>query len=334
MTAPSDTHAPEARAGRAAPSPRAVTRGEEKQQAQRAIVDWLHATFPKPDISVEGLISFLGRLFGRPISGTAGGGLLGFKESVSLVAGVASRHVCIGHLAMGGEAQKGRWLLQITGAGCGLLNDWEGMRELLEGLGAKLTRVDLAVDFLDGEYTVDDAVDLHAGGFFAFEGKMAPKSRVDGDWLDGVSGRSFYVGKAENGKMLRVYEKGRQLGNEDSEWVRFEVQLGNRDRVIPFDVLTERDTFFAGAYPALELMLEQAGERILTQQAGGEISVAHVVYHLKRCYGKALDLCVELGATNADLIEELRIVGFPRRVNPSSLAAGLTWAQVHAQLRK
>lgn len=333
MTAPSGTAAPQARPRRAAPSPRAVTRGEEKQQ-QRAIVDWLHATFAKPVMSIEGLVSFLGRLFGRPIRGVSGGGLLGFKESVSLIAGVASREVTIGHIAMGGEAQNGRWLLQITGGGCGLLNDWDGMRELLEGLDAKLTRVDLAVDFLDGEYTVDDAVDLHCGGFFAFEGKMAPKTRFDGDWLDGVAGRSFYVGKAENGKMLRVYEKGRQLGNEDSDWVRFEVQLGNRDRVIPFDVLTDRDTFFAGAYPALELMLEQAGERIRTQQKGGEVSIAHVMFHLKRCYGKALDTCAGLGATDADLIEELRIVGLPRRVNPSSLAAGLTWAQVHAQLRK
>lgn len=41
-----------------------------------------------------------------------------------------------------------------------MVNDWPSLQELLEGLGATLSRVDLAVDFLNGEYTVDDALTL------------------------------------------------------------------------------------------------------------------------------------------------------------------------------
>ncbi len=37
---------------------------------------------------------------------------------------------------------------------------------------------------------------------------------------------------ASSAKMLRVYEKGIQLGDLGSPWVRYEVQLGSRDRVV------------------------------------------------------------------------------------------------------
>lgn len=42
-------------------------------------------------------------------------------------------------------------------------------------------------------------------------------------------GRTFYVGRRENGKLLRVYEKGKQLGAENSPWVRIELELHNKD---------------------------------------------------------------------------------------------------------
>jgi phage replication initiation protein len=197
-----------------------------------------------------------------------------------------------------------------------------------------LTRVDLAVDFLEGEHTVEEAVMLYGMGGFQQAGR-APSSRLDGDWINGVNGRTLYVGKATNGKMLRVYEKGRQLGDLESEWVRFEVQLGSRDRVIPFDVLTDRDAFFAGCYPALASMVDEAAKAIPTLAKTGEIALGHLLYHLKRCYGKVIGtLSSVLSATDADLVEEVRIVGLPRRVNLSSLAAGVTWSDVQAQHKR
>lgn len=189
----------------------------------------------------------LGRLLGRPVSGVSDRGMLGFEFSVKLFARHGSLSSAIGCVAFGGESQRGRWLFQLTGAGCQFVKDWEGLRELLEGLDSKLTRVDLCVDFLEGEHSVEEAVTLYEMGGFQLGGR-SPSSRLDGDWLGVSNGRTLYVGSAKNGKMLRVYEKGRQLGDPDSEWTRFEVQLGNRDRVIPFDVLTDRDAFFAGCY--------------------------------------------------------------------------------------
>lgn len=315
-------------------SPRAVTRGESTGRGVRAKVDWLHATFQKPAMSIEGFVAFLGSLFGRPISADACGGLFGFEQSVKLIAHVGSRKGPIGAIAWGGEHQLGRWMLQLTGHGCGLLEDWEGMQEFLEGLDAKLTRVDLAVDFLDGEHTVDDAVKMYECGGFGSGGRQ-PSTSCAGDWIGKKDGRTLYVGKSKNGKMLRVYEKGIQMGDFGSEWVRYEVQFGSRDRVLPFAILTDSDRFFAGAYPALADLIEDAAERIETVQKGGTVTLSHLLFHLKRCYGKVLDVVMGTKDSSvAELVEEVRIVGIPRRLQPSSLAAGLTWAQVLAQLRK
>lgn len=294
------------------------------------MVDWLNTTFDAPPCSMEIFLHQLGRqVFGRPVTGVESGGLLGFSQRVELAVRVASRTVLVGCVAFGGEAQRGRWLLQLTGVGCSFVPDWQRVRDFLEGLDAKLTRVDLAVDLLNGEYTVDDAVDWYLIGGFTNRGR-APQTQQAGDWIgDGKSGRTFYVGSSKNGKLLRVYEKGREQGNPESPWVRFEVQFGNRDREIPFDALTNRDAFFVGAYPALTEVLDVAGEKIQTTRTSGEVSLSHLLYHARRTYGKLFDVLMrDSGVNSSTLVEEIRVIGFPRRLNPSSVEAGVEWADV------
>lgn len=320
----------------AAPAtPRPVTRGEHRNQVQLAKVDWLNATFYEPALSQEGFVALLGRMLGRPVSAVQAGGLLGFRESYKLEAHHGSLRSHIGSLAWGGEGQGGRWLFQLTGHGCGFVTDWDELQCLLESLDAKITRLDLAVDFLEGEHTVDEAVELwHADGFTCKKAGTRPKSSFAGDWAGLEDGRSFYVGKAQNGKMLRVYEKGKQLGDATSEWVRFEVQFGSRDRTIPLDALTRRDAFFAGAYPVLADFLVVAAETIKTFRAAGVVSMGHVLHHMRRSYGKAIDTALSLFACEiAELVQEVRVIGLPRRLNPSSLAAGVSWEDVLSQLR-
>ena len=321
----------------ARPAPRAVTRGESPQppvEAPKAKVDWLNATFDAPPMSIEGLIGFLGCCFGgRPTMAKLDGGLFGFAERYKVSVYLAGVMVEVGAICKGGEAQRGRWMLQLTGKGCGIVSDWGSLQELLEGFNAKITRVDLAVDFLDGEHTVDEAVDLVEAGDFTSNGRR-PSTSVAGDWLDQVHGRTLYVGKAANGKMLRVYEKGKQLGDLGSNWVRFEVQLGNRDRTIPLHVLTRPDGLFTGAYPALEALLEAAAEKIPTTQTETLTNLGHLLYHLKRCYGKAMhQASTAAGASNTDLVEAMTVIGMPRRLKPSGVVAGVEWSDVQAQIR-
>ena len=46
-------------------------------------------------------------------------------------------------------------------------------------------------------------------------GGNKPSCSQQGNWIEADgSGRTFYVGKRKNGKLLRVYEKGKQLGDD------------------------------------------------------------------------------------------------------------------------
>lgn len=326
-----------------ASSPRPVIRGESTPAptdtpaapgAQKAKVDWLNCTFPAPSMSLAGLIGFLGEVCGQGMSAKLDGGLFGFTERHRLFIHLDGTKTEIGAVALGGEAQRGRWLLQLTGKGCGMVQDWDSLQELLEGFGAVITRLDLALDFIEGEHTVDDAMDMLEGGEFTSSGRTPSASQVGGWNTGNKSGRTLYVGKAKNGKMLRVYEKGRQLGDADSQWTRFEVQLGNRDRVIPFEAMTNPDKFFAGAYPALERLIETAAEAIPTTQTETITNLGHLLYHMRRCYGKTLHQAQEMTGVDAtELVEEMRIFGIPSRVKPAGVVAGLEWPELQAQIR-
>jgi phage replication initiation protein len=314
-------------------SPRPVTRGESTPK-HTAKVDWLNCTFKPGNLSIVALIAKLSNIMRRPVTGVdEKKGLRGYTDSVTLMAHVGSRKQAMGFIAFGGEAQQGTWLLSIPGGGCSLIERWDEMRDLLEDLNAKVTRLDLAVDFLEGEYTVDDAVAFYHAGKFTSSGRPPATSQA-GDWLN-VKERTLYIGKAKNGKVLRAYEKGQQLGNPNSKWTRYEVQLGNRDRVIPLDALVNRDKYFAGAYPVLAELINSASEKIPTTRTEGETTLSHLLYHLRRTYGKTIDvLSATEGFEISSLVEEVRVCGVPRRVNLSSVEAGPKWSGIVDLSRK
>lgn len=314
-------------------SPRAVTTGGKSGTA--AIVDWLNVTFDH-DRDVLSVLQDLQRLLGGRYVGAEAmsGGKHGFEHGVRLQAYAAGQLVKFGMFCWGGESQRGRALLSIEGGGCRLVDDWDEMSAWIGSLpGYRLTRVDLAVDLHEGEYTVDDAHDWAVEGRFNNGGRN-PRLDVQGDWITGEHGRTLYVGQAANGKMLRCYEKGKQLGDLDSPWTRFEVQFGNRDRELPLSMLTRRDEFFAGAYPALVPLLEIVGEKIKTVRESTRITVQHAITHITRSYGKWVHVLMEAGVESADLVEAVRVRAVPSRLNLASVAdAGLA-ATVHAALHE
>ncbi len=319
---------------------RAVTRVESTTptaaERRAAKIDWLNATFDTPPMSISGLIGFLDGLMAGKLSAVLDGGLFGFTERHRLTLHLDDgARVEVGAIARGGDSQKGRWLLQLNGKGCGMVNDWPSLQELLQGLDATLSRVDLAVDFLDGEYTVDDALSLYDQGAFINRGRN-PELDTQGAWHEaGTKGRTMYVGKLKNGKTLCVYEKGRQLNMPESAWTRYEVRLGNRDREIPLDVLTDPDKYFTGAYPALAHMLEAAAEEVPTLKREVKGSLAHGLFHLSRCFGKYMHQAIQVtGVPVVDLVEEVRVIGIPKRVDPAGGTAGLDWAELQAQMER
>ena len=83
--------------------------------------------------------------------------------------------------------------------------------------GAKITRLDLAHDDYDGTYLdIDDLNERETNGEFYYFGKPARVTWY-GDWkyLDRDKlGRTLQIGCRTSDKMLRAYEKGKQLGIE------------------------------------------------------------------------------------------------------------------------
>lgn len=294
-----------------------------------AIVDWCTCTFAFDPDTFPAFLKHLSFVTGYQVQAVEPRALKGFREGFVVHAFTRGEFIPLAVFCWGGESQRGRAMLDIAGSSCGMI-DWRAMRDFLEGLPeSKLTRVDVAVDLVEGQYTVDDALGWVNAGEFNCNGRN-PKTRCDGDWVPALTGhgtntdgRTLYVGKARNGKGLRVYEKGRQLGDAGSEWNRFEVQFGNRDRVLPFDVLTEPSRFFVGAYPALERILAVAGERIETISNSAAITIGRILTWARNSAGKWLHVLRDADIEASDLVEAIRVSAVPRRIQSSAVAAGL-----------
>lgn len=311
----------------AGPCPPVLTGGESLPTSgtagQGAKVDWLSFTWlPEGGgvhVSMEVWEVFRAR-FGFAVVGHESAGKYGYRFGCVFSVVRHGSVVPVGRVDWGGDRHGGRARFDLSGAGCSLVVDWFPVHRWIAALQApKITRVDLAVDCLMGEFGVEDARDWYLGGEFHAGGRR-PRHSLVGDWLDPHYGRTLEIGRRENGKMLRAYEKGRQLGDSASPWTRFEVELRNIDRELPLDVLTRADVYFVGAYEALERVLESAGERIKTCQAEGEIALGQAVRYARTAYGQVIDvLRIKLAA--GAVLDILSRPGLPRRLQKSSLVA-------------
>lgn len=81
-------------------------------------------------------------------------------------------------------------------------------------------------------------------------------------WLNAPDGgRTLYIGSRKNGsRVVRVYEKGIEQGDRSSPWVRFELQMRNRDIVRRHDILLNPGECLTGAYPICEELFSQYSE--------------------------------------------------------------------------
>lgn len=290
-----------------------------------AVIDWYSFTFDA--VHVDGDIGamirgFLQDWMDSPICGDEGNGLFGFKHSVTFQTVRLGELLPVAVVAWGGINQRNKVYVSINGSGCSLINDWRKPKRFAESVEATITRTDVAVDALKGEFNVDDAAKWYAESGFNAGGRK-PLYSVNGDWLETTgAGRTFYVGRRVNGKYCRIYEKGKQLGNRESPWTRFEVELHNTDREIPYEILSNPSEYFAGAYPCCQGLVKHGAQRIKTLRAEHEISLEHLVTYCKVAYGKLIHV-LRFSATTQDeeskLLDELAVKGVPRRLGKTSL---------------
>lgn len=284
------------------------------------LVDWVSVVFPGEAVGVQGdFLKAVRRLFdGTVTSFVEAGGLHGYRYSCRSPKDEGSVSV-----AWGGNS--GTVLLVLPGDACARVDGWPDFVDFIAERRGHLTRVDLAFDDVAGRHTVDEALALYLEGFFsaskggAKSGASAVKCSQFGNWArpDG-SGRTLYVGKSTNGKMLRCYEKGKQLGDPVSPWVRWEVQFGNRDRTLPLAMLLDPAPYLRGSYPALQFVQGESC-RVATRRAQDRISVEKLTRHCREAYGPLVGVLVRSGLEADAVIARVSREGLPRRLNAPTL---------------
>ncbi|MFA9439298.1 replication initiation factor domain-containing protein [Uliginosibacterium sp. sgz301328] len=247
-------------------------------------------------------------IFGFGISGQRDKGANFYERSYVLGDGYGL--VCHG-------GQRGTVLVSLSGEGCAAAREgWEQrcVEFLKRADGARITRVDLAYDDYEGVNSVDDVAGWYDAGLFGAGGRM-PDCEQRGNWkrING-KGRSFYVGARENGKYFRGYEKGKQLGDKSSPWLRLEGELRSVSRIVPFECLLQPGAYLAAMYPALNFISEKQ-VRVRTLQKRMEITYADVLDWLKRQCGAALWVVSQIEGGADQALQKIQREGvFPKRL--------------------
>lgn len=216
-----------------------------------------------------------------------------------------------------------RMQIYLSGEGCRMVSDWVFVHQVLTGMdehNPKITRVDIAYDDHEGARDVDYAADSYRAGLFAGNGRPPKGQRIDD--MGSGDGCTFYVGSRDSGRYLRVYEKGKQLGDKESAWVRWEVELSSKQYDIPLCVLIRSRAYLAGSYPCLD-WISRAKLIIETSKRREFIELNHLIAHGRRAYGTLINyLMARKGQTAEQVINQLIRDGVPGR---------LTWATTEHQ---
>jgi DNA relaxase NicK len=280
----------------------------EASDAGLAFIDWLSFTvMPPQGQELAWLVPQLRELFAIPGLTQRAAGLHGYTKSYDIDGNY-------GLVAYGGIQQRGTIYVSLNAQACTRVSDWEKVREWGISSNARITRTDLTYDDLDGKtVSIELALEWYHTGLFSMQGRN-PVILRNGDWDTLIYGRTLNFGRREHGKRLRIYEKGKQLGRPASPWARAELELHNKSRVIPWDVLTRPSEYLAGAYPCLHF-LNIRQERIRTIQKSIEISLEALIRSAKSSYGKLIDVLLhkhqgDTAAVVADLIR----LGVPKRL--------------------
>lgn len=283
---------------------------EGSAPSKGAFTDWLNLTFPMaPFRSSLGelfqlIFTALGRQFAPAINRQRG--LHGYDCSYALGETGA-------FFAHGGNADTG--FISISGDACALISDWSHVVNLgRDKLKGRPTRWDGTRDEFLGSHSVDDALNLYRADLFGVGGRK-PTMNMHGNWdtPDG-RGRTIEIGLRKNGKMLRVYEKGMAFGLPFHPWVRWELELHNTGRVIPWDVLESPGQYLVGAFPKALAWMQNESRRIDTLQKQTQISYDVLTAYTSKQYGRHIDLMLKVEGSPEKVVEKLRRPGVPRRL--------------------
>jgi phage replication initiation protein len=287
-----------------------------------ALIDWLSFTVRPPEAEThEWVIRQLQRLGVLGTVEELNGGYAGYAHKAQYQDN--KTRLCL--IAWGGKNQAATVYVSFPGHGCARIEKWQEIRAWLEQHKATITRLDLAYDDYQAErVSIHQAVEWYWAGGFSAGGRL-PSHKLHGDWLLGDesrTGRTLEIGSREGGKLCRIYEKGKQLGDPENPWVRVEVEWHNESRHIPYEALTNPGKYLAGAYECLHF-LDREQSRIQTQQRAAKVSFDKAMTNGRHLAGKLVNLALEVYQGDyAEVVEQLRREGYPARVEPYMHSVG------------
>lgn len=285
-------------------------------KSHAALIDWLAFTVrpsvPEPHVWTVLQLQKLGVL---GVVEELHGGYAGYAHKA--VYQDNKTRLCL--VAWGGRSQAATVYVSFPGHGCARIENWPELQAWLERHKATITRLDLAYDDYKAErVSIRQAVDWYLDGGFGAGGRM-PSHKMHGDWLLGdqsKTGRTLEIGSRQGGKLCRIYEKGKQLGDPNSPWVRVEVEWHNESRHIPYEALTNPGKYLAGAYECLHF-LDQEQSRIQTQQRAAKVSFDKAMHNGRHLAGRLVNLALDVYQGDyGEVVEQLRREGYPARVEP------------------
>jgi phage replication initiation protein len=226
--------------------------------------------------------------------------------------------------------------IELTGDGCRQFSPagsahakrWADLQAKMEACAGRITRVDVCADDLAGRYPVELAIQWREQGEFDNRGQR-PKGRLFDDMGSG-DGKTFYVGSATSEKQLRVYEKGREMGDKASEWVRYEAQFRASNRKeLPLGLLSNPASYLLGAYPVLRF-LKAVAARIDVTNAALKATWNSCRRHLKRQYGATLAFICKNTNSDAELARVVRTLASEKLPAWASNEAANQWPEIVA----
>lgn len=124
--------------------------------------------------------------------------------------------------------------IEMSGQGCRQYegqfqeNPWQGLFITVLSAGGKFTRLDLAIDNVDGALSLGKiGAALQAQEVRTLFGEW--RRIVKGGFREGerVTGETIYLGSSKSHVMFRIYNKAQESGIE-GQWIRFEIQLRDK----------------------------------------------------------------------------------------------------------
>lgn len=276
------------------------------------IVDYLSITFSLARYSegdniskIETFVGALSLIVSQLRWSGSNKGLFGYKQSCYLT----RNNLQVGLIGFDGNNDS--CYLSLSGQGC-VGVDMVELRAFVESLPvSKITRIDLAYDDLQGELSVRDYKKLYEMGQFSIKG-ASPSARFVDD-MGSNKGCTLYIGKKTNGKEACIYEKGKQLGDESSSWLRVEGRITAVDRVVPFEAMTQPAQFLAALYPPFN-KFSSLHQHIEIIKKHATIAFDNLLEYASIAYGKLIDYMMFNGYSEVQIVAKMRRAGVPARL--------------------